>query len=302
MNELSKRILVAAIGVPFAIALFYSGGVILLCGVIIVSATALWEYYIMAEKKGFYPIKRLGVLAGIALQAVFYIFYSDRDWFGLFLALMVLLIIFAILTLAASLWRKHGSAIAGTAATYAGVFYIPFLLLSLIILRDLQPVTSTILMERQIGFGGLLNTLSITRPEWGAWLLLSVFIGVWVCDSAAYFVGKAIGNRKLFLRHSPKKTWAGAVSGFFGGIAGFTLTMYLLVPMFPLWHSIIIGMMIGISGQLGDLAESQLKRDAGVKDSSAILPGHGGALDRFDSLLFVAPLILVYLLLAAIYS
>lgn len=301
MSELTKRIIVAAIGIPSAIALFYSGGLIFLCAVIIVSTTALWEYYIIAEKKGFYPIKRLGVLAAIALQVVFYTFYSKGDWFGLFCSLMILSTGFIILTLIVSLWRKHGSVIASISTTFTGVLYIPFLLLSLIILRDLNPITSKILITKQIGFFELLNNLNITQPKWGAWLLLSVFVGVWVCDSAAYFVGKAIGKHKLFPRHSPKKTWEGAISGFLGGIAGFVLTMYLLVPMFPVPKSIIIGVIIGIFGQVGDLAESQLKRDAGVKDSSAILPGHGGALDRFDSILFVAPLILVYFLMGALF-
>ncbi len=298
MSELSKRIIVAAIGIPAAVALLYSGGVIFLCAVIIISATAQWEYYIITEKKGFFPIKRLGISTGISLQVVFYIFYSKGGWFGLFGTLMILAVLFVILTMALSLWRKHGNATAAISTTFAGVIYIPFLLLSLIILRNLQPITSTVLLTGKIEFAEMLNILNINRPDWGAWLLLSVFAGVWVCDSAAFFVGKAIGKRKLFPRHSPKKTWEGAISGFFGGIIGFALTMYIMVPMFPVQNSIVIGVIIGIFGQIGDLAESQLKRDASVKDSSAILPGHGGALDRFDSILFVAPIVLVYLLIA----
>jgi phosphatidate cytidylyltransferase len=101
---------------------------------------------------------------------------------------------------------------------------------------------------------------------------------------------------------SPKKTWEGAIAGLFGGIGGFLLSAFLLIPHFPVIHAIIIGGIIGIFGQIGDLAESQLKRDAGVKDSSSLIPGHGGVLDRFDSILVVVPIIYIYVLLMPLWN
>jgi phosphatidate cytidylyltransferase len=130
--------------------------------------------------------------------------------------------------------------------------------------------------------------------------LICVVLGsIWACDSLAYYGGKFFGKHKLFERVSPKKTWEGAVAGFIGGITGVLLVRYLFIQAGETFYLdvlqvSIIGALGGSLGQLGDLAESWLKRDAGVKDSSSIIPGHGGVLDRFDSLLFVAPATYVY--------
>jgi phosphatidate cytidylyltransferase len=126
---------------------------------------------------------------------------------------------------------------------------------------------------------------------------MSIFFSVWLSDSAAYFIGKSIGKRKLYPRISPKKTWEGAIACFIAAVISFPLLIKLFLNDFPIIHTIIIGAIIGIFGQIGDLAESQLKRDAGIKDSSNIIPGHGGFLDRFDSILFIGPIIYLYLVL-----
>jgi phosphatidate cytidylyltransferase len=116
-----------------------------------------------------------------------------------------------------------------------------------------------------------------------------------VCDSAAYFVGRAFGRHTLFERVSPKKTWEGAIAGFFFAVGAFLLARFLVLPYLSVSDALICGTIVGLFGQIGDLAESLLKRDAGVKDSSQLIPGHGGVLDRFDSIMFVAPLIFLYL-------
>ncbi len=94
---------------------------------------------------------------------------------------------------------------------------------------------------------------------------------------------------------SPKKTWEGAIAGFLGAIGAFVLMKALVLPYLTVGQAVVCGAIVGIFGQLGDLVESLLKRDAGIKDSSSLIPGHGGVLDRFDSILFVSPLLFLYL-------
>ena len=129
----------------------------------------------------------------------------------------------------------------------------------------------------------------------GGYLIIPILASIWLGDSAAYYGGTAFGKHKLFPRVSPNKSWEGAVFGFLFSL-GAMIFAKLVVLDFLAWNNVIVlGIIIGIVGQLGDLIESLLKRDAGVKDSSAIIPGHGGVFDRFDSLLFVAPAVWFYL-------
>lgn len=125
--------------------------------------------------------------------------------------------------------------------------------------------------------------------------LLFLLLCVWVCDSAAYYVGSAIGRKKLAPAISPNKTVEGAIGGTLGAAgAAILLTMFNLVP-WSTGFSLAAGLAIAVLGQMGDLAESMLKRDAGVKDSGSLIPGHGGMLDRVDALLFTVP-VFYYLL------
>ena len=128
-------------------------------------------------------------------------------------------------------------------------------------------------------------------------LIISIFAAIWICDSAAYYIGTAFGKHKLFVRVSPKKSWEGAIAGFVFAILAM-IASKIIVLDFLSWNSTIgIGIIIGVLGQIGDLIESLFKRDSGVKDSSNLIPGHGGIFDRFDSLIFTAPLILILLIL-----
>lgn len=127
------------------------------------------------------------------------------------------------------------------------------------------------------------------------WLLLAV-LGTFAADSGAYFVGRALGRRKLAPRISPKKTWEGVVGGLAAGVGAAVATSALIGPGLPAWQAAMIGVAIAAGSTVGDLAESALKRAAGVKDAGAIIPGHGGILDRIDSL---APNIVIVYWLAA---
>jgi phosphatidate cytidylyltransferase len=129
-------------------------------------------------------------------------------------------------------------------------------------------------------------------------IIISIFILIWTNDTFAYLVGKSIGKHKLFERVSPKKTIEGFLGGiFFAVMASFIISKYYIAGAQTIW--IFIALIVGFFGTIGDLIESKFKRIAGVKDSGKIMPGHGGVLDRLDSIIFVAPII--YLLYQILY-
>ena len=141
-----------------------------------------------------------------------------------------------------------------------------------------------------------LAKLKLVDPNHGGDTVLIVLLIAWVADTGGYFAGRFLGKAKLYEAVSPKKTWAGA----YGGIAGSVLGVIVLKLFFAKWMTWIdvfaLAIPGGILGQLGDLAESLIKRSVGVKDSGSLLPGHGGILDRIDAVLFIAPYVYGYLL------
>ncbi len=133
-----------------------------------------------------------------------------------------------------------------------------------------------------------LTMIPYTNDDFVKFLIMGIFILIWINDTFAYLVGRAFGKRKLFPRVSPKKTWEGAIGGLvFALTAAYFMAKYEPIVNQVQW--VTLAAIIVIAGSLGDLVESKLKRDAGVKDSGAIMPGHGGMLDRLDSLIFAAP-------------
>ena len=149
-----------------------------------------------------------------------------------------------------------------------------------------------------IWLGVMLGSLSILRniPSIGFSITLALFLSVWICDTAAFGFGMRFGKRKILPEVSPKKTWVGCFSGLISSVI-FMMIMYRFnFFTFHISHivAIILGLITGVFGQLGDFSESLLKREANIKDTSNFLRGHGGILDRFDSLTFAAPLTLIY--------
>ncbi len=138
----------------------------------------------------------------------------------------------------------------------------------------------------------------------GAAILFLPVAVTWVGDTAAYFVGHGLGRRRLAPAISPGKTWEGAIAGFLATIGGVLLyvelTRTLVTWGLGLTALLLFGGLVAVAGQVGDLFESRVKRGCGVKDSSSLLPGHGGVLDRLDSLLFVFPVAYAHLLLAGV--
>ena len=269
LNNTLIRTIVALIGIPFIIAACYLGGILFLIFVLGVGLLSFHEFSVMAGHKESY----VNYFIGMAAVAVIII-----NGYSRFIDFEYLLLILIPLLSFVELFRNKESAILNLGYTLLGIFYIGLFSFSLIRIREF------------FGFSHQLYTQ-------GGYLIIALMASIWACDSAAFFIGTAIGKHKMFPRVSPKKSWEGAVAGFLFSVLFMIAARALIIDFLPLSDAIMIGLISGIFGQAGDLIESLLKRDAGVKDSSSIIPGHGGIFDRFDSLLFTAPLVYLYLTL-----
>lgn len=271
MSNTVTRVLAALVLGPFVLAGIYLGGWFLLILTLLISTVAVWEFFMMSKVKEVSP----NFLAGFLFSILFPVsFYAD----AIPVSPAGLLVLSVFLVSMAELFRNKPNPVLNIGFTVFASAYIGIGTGSFIGIRNLIPGT------------GLDHAL--------AWLLLAIVIAIWMCDSFAYFGGKTFGKTKLFPRVSPNKTWEGAVSGFLASVA----TLLLMGNFTPLQELqmgsaelIILGIIPGFFGQLGDLIESLFKRDTGVKDSSLLIPGHGGMFDRFDSLILVAPLAFAYL-------
>lgn len=279
MKELTKRSIVAAFGIPVIVLLIYLGSYYFTVAVTFLSTVTLWEFYKIVEKKGAKPNKFWGLTFNIVLTLSSYFLFSNQHYNEILFAESLIFIVGA---LSLQLISKNHNAIMNISATIGGSAYITLFFICLIAVREYD-YFGYIYYGQPPAFDSMI-------------LVYSFIVSVWICDTAAYLFGRKFGRHKLMPHVSPKKSWEGAVAGFFGSVVTMVLINYFTDNL-DFAHSLMIGIIVGIGGQIGDLAESQLKRDAGVKDSSGILPGHGGFLDRFDSILFVSPIILVYLVI-----
>ena len=267
LNENLKRILVSVFAIPLIILTSYLGGYYFFSFVIVISVAAYYEFFLFCRKKGINANLWLALI--VILLILTNQFKHFIDFYTITIASSVLLLIF-------ELFRNKGSAILNLGAAYLGIFYIGLFATSFLALREFYP-----------NIDGLY--------ERGGYLVIAILATIWLADSAAYYGGTATGKHKLFPRVSPGKSWEGAVFGFIFSIGAMILAKLILLDFLSWNNVIVIGIIIGTVGQFGDLVESLLKRDADVKDSSTIIPGHGGVFDRFDSLLFVAPAVWIYL-------
>lgn len=289
MSDLTRRVLFGVVAAPVAALVVLVGGAALAALLAVIAALAAWEFFRLARADGLTPMEDIGIaLAGVVPLLVHGRYLGVFD-LGAAVVAVVVLAVFAL-----SIWLRgvEGRPLSAVATTLLGVVYTGGMLSFGYAIRYHDYAVGDVPaghMSLRLNAGGLL-------------LLLPVVL-TWASDTGAYFVGRAVGGRKLIPSVSPAKTVAGAV----GGLGGSVLVAWLYVKAvlhpaahldFAPWGLLLFGAIISVAAQVGDLAESLLKREAGVKDSSRVLPGHGGILDRFDSLFFVLPV--AYLLLGGL--
>ena len=293
MSELTLRILFAVVAAPLALAIVLVGGAPLAALLAVVSALGAWEFFRIARASGHRPLDDVGIaLAGLVPLAVY------AEFLGLFALRPAIIAVVALAVLAATIWLRgvEGRPLGAAATTLLGVVYTAGMLSFGYAIRYHDVVRGyDVVGARHVAIG----SLSFGVPPGGVLLIFPMVI-TWASDIGAYFVGRALGKRKLIPSVSPGKTVAGAVGGLAASmLVAWAFARGVLVPIaslgFTPWGALLFGGLVSVAAQVGDLFESLLKREARVKDSSHIIPGHGGILDRFDSLIFVLPL--AYLLL-----
>jgi phosphatidate cytidylyltransferase len=286
VSELTRRVLFAVVAAPIGVWAILYGDWPLAALLAVTSALAAWEFFRIARAAGTNPLADLGVtLAGVlplAVHAHFLDLYTVRPP----LAAAALLAV-----LAATLWMRGvpGRPLTAASVTVLGALYTGGLLSFGYGLR----YHDTVRFYDRLPGGSTPRLGGVAVSPGGILLLLPVLL-TWASDTGAYFVGRMVGGRKLMPSVSPGKTVAGAVGGLLAAIlVAWLYTRLLLRPVAQLAFSpagiVAFGAVVSVAAQVGDLFESLLKREAGVKDSSRIIPGHGGVLDRFDSLFFALP-------------
>lgn len=226
-----------------------------------------YEFYLLFfRNRETIPIS-IGLGLGFFFSWSFY--RADLFWGGRSGPAVVILSLMAVLIVLLFAFRDIKATLVDSAAVFLGVVYIPGFLSHLILLR---------------------------RMVHGSALILFLLLIVWAGDAAAYYVGKSMGKHKLYPEVSPNKTIEGAIGGLVGSFLATLAAQWTFLPIFNGLDFVFIPLVVGGMGQLGDLTESMMKRSAGVKDSSALIPAHGGLFDKLDSVAFAAPVLYYYLL------
>jgi phosphatidate cytidylyltransferase len=272
--NLVRRVGFALVAIPLAFLLVWYGGVPLTLLLALAAVLGARELFALAARGNVRPVRGLALASAGLLPPIVYAGMTApevhswiTEWWPYGVALWVILLLSV--TLAARSPADRPLSVAGI--SLLAVLYTGALPAFLLVIRHANhPLRS-----------------------WaGAWLVFFPLVVTWVCDTAAMFGGRALGGPKLAPSVSPGKTRSGSIAGVLGGL----VVAPLFAPLFPrtglelrLGQLLVIAGVLSVVGQIGDLAESLFKREAGVKDSSALIPGHGGVLDRFDSLYFVIP-------------
>ncbi len=271
-SETTTRILVAAVGIPAAVAVIHLGGWALGVVLAVLAALSALEFYRLAGKRGVEALRWLGAATAVVFVGAAALNPAGGPNGAGFGAIMV---VATLIVGAACIWTHgvDGQPLLAASATVTGAIYT----------------------GATLSFGLFLRHLPGVEGVWhGTALVLAPIVLTWASDTFAFFTGRAIGRRKLIPKVSPGKTVEGALGAVVGTVAvgvgvGYALGSFPTYSISP-WQAALFGGCVSVVAQIGDLTESVLKRDAGVKDSGALLPGHGGALDRLDSLFYTLPL------------
>lgn len=271
MKELGLRVASSLVAAPIALGAIWVGGAPLATLAALLAALGAAEFYRLARAGGSSPLGPLGVVLAALLPIVVH-----AHLLGVVVAAPAWGVLTGLLVLASAIWVRgvQGQPLAATAITVFGVLY-----------------TSASLAYV---YGLRYHPYAVGETA-GALLVIVPVVLTWASDVGAYVTGRLIGGRKLIPSVSPGKTVAGAVGALVTTVAAaWVLTRWVLVPYAQLGFSptglVLVGVLVSLTAQVGDLAESLLKREAGVKDSGTLLPGHGGVLDRMDSIYFVLPM------------
>lgn len=231
----------------------------------------LFEFYKISENIGYEPSVKIGLICSLLLFVIFFLAASHvipKEY-------IYLSILIPLFTLLPDLFDKQKNGFKNSMITIAGIIYIalPYSLLSFLIYPG-----------------------NDSGSQFYPWVLMGIFFIIWIYDSMAYVFGSMLGKHKICVRISPKKSWEGLIGGtVFAVITGIVNSLFF--DELSLINWVVVALLIVVFGTSGDFFESKLKREAGVKDSGNILPGHGGMLDRFDTMLFAAPVIFVWITL-----
>ena len=273
LSNLAQRTLFALIAIPVVLGAVWFGDWALASILAIASALAAWEFFRIAEKLGTRPMARVGIALAAAVPLAIHARYLGLPVDAFVSTTVGAVLVVALFSGAIFVRGVSGRPLESVSLTVFGVLYTGALLSFAYVLRY--------------------HPYAIGRAAGTALLMLALVL-VWISDTAAYVVGRAMGKRKLIPSVSPGKTVAGAVGALVAtALASWVLVRLVLVPQAQLGlrpiHAILFGIAVSAAVQLGDLAESLIKRQAAVKDSSHIIPGHGGVLDRIDGMLFAMP-------------
>jgi phosphatidate cytidylyltransferase len=273
--NLVRRVGFAAVAIPLALLLIWYGGLPLVLLLVAAATLATRELFDLAERQQIRPARVLGLASAAAISPIAYAAIAspatravvDAAWPYAAAIWLIAILTWALLTRAPTDRPLAAVGVTVLAVAYAGA--LPAFLLDM----------------RHHGHG--------LRSWAGAWLVFFPLVVTWVCDTAAMFGGRTCGGAKLAPTVSPGKTRSGSLAGVVGSLAVAPVFAVAIFPRVgvdvPLWQLLVVAAVLGVIGQIGDLAESLFKREAGVKDSSQLIPGHGGVLDRLDSLYFVIP-------------
>jgi phosphatidate cytidylyltransferase len=255
-----KRILSGLVLIPAVLGIVQYGSPLLFLALVTGAVLVGWYEYVRLI--GHMGIKINPIVGGILCLLLVFCFHRN-DFYLVWLAACLMALFIT--------WYASGSALEDSlnqvAYSFLGVIYVSGLMSYFILLRGM---------------------------EHGNYILFYLFMVIWSGDIAAYYVGKTIGKRPLAPRISPGKTLEGSGGGLVGSVVGGVAAQQLFFDALPLSHCLIMALLCAIMGQIGDLAESLFKRRAGVKDSGSLIPGHGGVLDRLDSLMFAGPTFYIY--------
>lgn len=276
-SNLVRRIAFAVVAIPAVVGVAYLGRWAFAGLLAVAAALAARELYDFARRQGIEPLARSGMAIAAALPLAMAVQLFAPGFAAQLLREGYLLVLVLLVVLCLALVRRGpgGRPLTAAAVTVLGALYGGFLLSYALVLR--HPLAASAANDAPVGMALLFYPLVLT----------------WAGDTAAMAGGSALGGPKLAPVVSPNKTWAGGISGLFATVA---LSLAYAAWLFPrvgvaltLGEAVVFGVVISLAGQVGDVAESLLKREVGVKDSSALIPGHGGVLDRLDSLYFVLP-------------